>query len=397
MWRKPGKATPASSVTINLLADGVQVDTVTLNDPWTHTFTDLPEYTTDGVLINYSIEEVTLTGYTTEIEGDSESGFTVTNERDLIDIDVEKAWEGEPASSVTIDLLADGVQVDTVTLNDPWTHTFTDLPEYTTDGVLITYSIEEVTLTGYTSEIEGDSESGFTVTNERDTIDIPVTKEWAGETAESITINLLSDEANDGDMVATGDSLVLSEANGWAGLFSDLPEYTTDGRAIDYNVEEVPVESYISSIIGNQSDGFIVLNSQVLSFTELRGTKVWLNDNEDVRPDSVIIDLYADGVLYDSQTITGTTDTWEWVFEELPIFRISGGEELIEIVYTVGEREVENYTTTVDGYTIYNDYDETDVSPATGQGSSTGLLLILTAIAAVAAVTMARLFKLSKE
>lgn len=63
------------SVEILLYRDGKKVESVLLNEAcgWSHTFTNLP---VDG---NYSIEEKPVTYYVSQVSGDSENGFIVTN------------------------------------------------------------------------------------------------------------------------------------------------------------------------------------------------------------------------------------------------------------------------------------------------------------------------------
>jgi|GEM_PF-6548735 len=73
--------TRPDSVTIKLLADGVDTDkTLILSDnaSWIGEFTDLNEYK-DGKKISYTVEEDDIEGYTPEITGDADEGFVVMN------------------------------------------------------------------------------------------------------------------------------------------------------------------------------------------------------------------------------------------------------------------------------------------------------------------------------
>ncbi len=73
--------TRPDSVTIKLLADGVDTDkTLVLseNASWIGEFTDLNEYK-DGKKISYTVEEDDIEGYTPEITGDADEGFVVMN------------------------------------------------------------------------------------------------------------------------------------------------------------------------------------------------------------------------------------------------------------------------------------------------------------------------------
>lgn len=96
--------------------------------------------------------------------------ITVENEPDTISIPVVKQWVGAPADNVTIRLLADGTEIDSVNLTTSinWEYTFSNLPVYAKDGRRITYTISEDIVEGYTSAIAEDDEKGFIITNTKD-------------------------------------------------------------------------------------------------------------------------------------------------------------------------------------------------------------------------------------
>ncbi len=82
-------------------------------------------------------------------------------------VTVTKVWEGDATESVTVHLLANGTEVDsaTITAADNWTHTFSDLYATDDNGEKIVYTVTEDEVEGYTTEISGDAESGFVITN----------------------------------------------------------------------------------------------------------------------------------------------------------------------------------------------------------------------------------------
>src|SRR5690625_7437562 len=87
---------------------------MTAEDEWKHTFTELQKYTADLEEIEYTVEE-SLEGYETEISGDQKDGFTITNTRTgETEVSVEKVWKGSEEESVTINLLANGEEKDTI-------------------------------------------------------------------------------------------------------------------------------------------------------------------------------------------------------------------------------------------------------------------------------------------
>ena len=136
------------------------------------------------------------------------------------------------------------------------------------------------------------------------------------------------------------DRAVLSgTGNVWSASFNDLPVYK-DGRKIVYSVGELSVPDYNSTVTNSSLGNYTITNSRVVEFTSVNVTKVWNdNDNQDgVRPASVIVELFADGVKVNEATLN-ESNKWKFVFVDLAKFK-SG--ELIN--YTVSEVTVANYT-----------------------------------------------------
>ena len=166
-----------SSVTIHLYADNVDTGkTVILNaaNNWSDTFSDLRKYqpgTTNE--INYTVLEDAVLNYDSVVTGNMTTGYTITNTNtETRSVDVEKKWVGQPVSSITVKLLADGSIKDTITITsaDNWRHTFVNLPKYdTNDGHEIVYTVDEESIAGYTTSITGDAQTGFTITNSKNT------------------------------------------------------------------------------------------------------------------------------------------------------------------------------------------------------------------------------------
>ena len=83
-----------------------------------------------------------------------------------------------------------------------------------------------------------------------------------------------------------------------------------------------------------------------LELTEVEGVKVWEDaaNQDGKRPQSIRVNLLADGQPVASQTVTapgeGTSDRWSWKFSGLPRYKDGN-----EIVYTVTEDVVADYST----------------------------------------------------
>ena len=340
--------TPAASVTIKLLADGAEKETVTLTatDNWTHTFTNLDKYATDGHEIAYTVDETPVAGYAKDISGTAATGFTVKNTNTAtINIPVTKTWVGTAGTSATIKLLADGAEKETVTLTaaDNWTHTFSNLPKFdTTDGHEIVYTVDEVDVPNYTKGISGTAATGFTVTNTiTGKVSVPVTKVWVGPQASSAKVTLFADGVEK-------DSVTLNAANGWAHTFTNLDKYN-NGTEIVYTVTEEPIANYDSVVTGNAANGFTVTNTNTEK-TSVDVTKTWVG----TPAASVTIKLFADGIEKETVTLTAA-DNWTHTFANLDKYAADGHE----IVYTVDETPVTDYTKAItgdaaNGFTITN-------------------------------------------
>ncbi len=344
-----------TSVTVNLLAGGNVVDTTTLTSPWTHTFTGLDKFN-NGVEIVYTVEEVLPTGspYTPAVTGDA-TGFTITNtySPESLNIKVTKKWDdgnnhdGIRPTSVEVKL-SDG---QTATLNESnnWEYTFMNLPRYA-DSTEIVYTVEEVLPTGspYTSAVTGDATNGFTVTNSYtpEVIEIEVTKEWDDNNNQdnlrpaSVTIKL-----------SDGKSLVLDSSNNWTGKFENLPKYE-NGTEITYTITEDAVTGYTPTITGDAATGFTVKNTHVPEVVDISGTKSWNDDNNvnGKRPASITVNLLANGTPVASNTINDSTD-WSYTFSNMP--KYDSGQE---IIYTITENAIADYTPAYSGYNIINTY-----------------------------------------
>lgn len=171
------------TVEIQLTADGTDVSgkTATLSaDKTSYTFDKLPKYKADGKTeIAYSVKEVEVAGYNSEVGALTDGKITVKNTQETTEVEVEKKWinaedqsvrEWPDGVTVEIQLLADGTAVEgkkaKLSAEQP-SYKFDKLPKYQSDGKTeIEYSIEEPTkIAGYTSSVEEKEARKFTVTN----------------------------------------------------------------------------------------------------------------------------------------------------------------------------------------------------------------------------------------
>lgn len=139
------------------------------------------------------------------------------------------------------------------------------------------------------------------------------------------------------------DTFELSEDNKWTETIS-VKMYEA-GDTYEYSIEEDNVENYITTIEQgtDESYNFIYTITNTLStnvYTEVSGTKLWDdNDNEyGIRPDSITVNLYQNGVKIDTATTDSSKD-WKYTFGVLEKCDSEGNE----YVYTVKEENVKGY------------------------------------------------------
>ncbi len=178
-----------------------------------------------------------------------------------------------------------------------------------------------------------------------------------GQRPEQITVHLL---ANGED---TGLEIILpivdeeTQEKSWEASFEHIPYTDADGNKIRYTVKEDEVEHYIGEAKLNGENDTTFTNKHEPEKTSISGEKTWEGDNEDVRPESIIVKLYADG-LYKKQLVLRPDNRGEWhySFDGLNKYRDGG----VEIVYTITEEKTsdksDSYVTEVDGYDIRNIY-----------------------------------------
>ena len=366
-----------TSITVKLLADGQDTGkTLELTEAngWAGSFTNL-DADKGGTPIQYTVVEVTVTGYTSDVTGDAASGFTITNSYspETVDVKATKNWDdannqdGKRPTKITINLLADGEKVASKEIqaaaDGTWTATFEKLAKYKA-GKEITYTVTEDAVAEYESTI-----TDFTITNKYapKAIDYKVTKVWNdannqdGKRPESVTVQLYK-KVGDADPVAVeGKKLTLTakdktDANTWVASFTNLPQYEA-GKEITYSIKEVDVPAgYEASVTGQ-----VVTNTHNPETVILSGTKVWKdNNNQDgKRTDKVKVQIFkGEGEKAELVQEIEVSEATGWKFESKALPKYENGTE---IKYTVKEVAVKEYTSTItpekDGkYTITNEH-----------------------------------------
>jgi hypothetical protein len=135
-------------------------------------------------------------------------------------------------------------------------------------GEKVEYYISAEPIDGYSTEVSGNADQGFNVTNHYTgeshkkavkSVSFSVRAVWkdtlrsdrAG--TDNITVWLL---AND---LKTGNKKELNKKNNWTVEFSNL-NLTEKGKSVSYTVMEDVPPGYVCMISGNQEEGFTIMN-----------------------------------------------------------------------------------------------------------------------------------------
>lgn len=366
-------------------------------EAWKAIWEDLPSVLPgskldDQGMTQYRVVESVPSGYLQEGETqiDTNNGYsryTFTNVQST-SFSVEKVWGGVVKGKQVVAGLyrtindnkgtsedyqvkaSDGKAQKTVTLgqSNSWKGSFTGLPKYDKDGNLYTYYARELTIDGtaagtvdYISEIYYHDETSKTKIVNVVKVDITGKKIWKDNgnayntRPKNLELTLYRQE--DG---SSGKKLVNkspewtkpANSNEWTYVYKDLPAANGEGIKYIYTVEEnVPDpasgdDEYTLSQSGNN------LTNTLTDKISISGKKVWRDGSnaDGKRPESIKIELYANGTKIKDKTIGEDAENWSYTFENLDEYDVNGKR----ISYTVDEVLPEGYSKVVDDKTIIN-------------------------------------------
>lgn len=362
------------SITVNLIANyngkEYKVDSVVLNkdNDWKHTFKDLPTVN-DGKTITYTVKEEAVKGYKSELTGSEETGYTITNtpeepKKETKEIKVSKVWDTADkkaiADKIEVILIKNGVETEkTLILNaeNNWQGSFKDLDIKDKNNEEITYTIKEVGETNGKITFDDKefkvsykaSSDGYIITNsynppeepEKEYRDISVEKAWDIRGMKPISY-IEVELYRDGE--ATGNTLVLSEANGWSGSFKNLEKTSEGGHIYDYSIKEIGEKFYTVEISGEYYEviykgdmysGFTIINREEPKKPQrrdIRVSKVWDVTNE-IPVDEIQVELYKDGRATGNVITLSEVNGWSGRFEDLLAYDAEG----VKYEYSVRE------------------------------------------------------------
>lgn len=309
---------------------------------WSHTFNALPQ--TDSVSNEYTysvaITSPVSSEYTYGIENKSATLGYILMTHTLIerDVNVFLAWDdagnrdGLRPLTVQVQLLANGVAVpdgEAVTTlsgtGDAWSYTFHGFQKYFTDGANkgqeIVYGISAMptapgALNGYTIDY---SDYSATLHHEPETTSATAVVVWAdsnnqdGKRPASMFVQLYADNVPLADKY-----VLLSEANAWGYTWEGLYKYADGGREVVYT-------AHVTSTLVDYTaatTGMTIEMTYVPSSTTITAFATWQdgNDVDGLRPETLTVELYADGVATGNRQALSPTNGWTTAWKGYPIY-----------------------------------------------------------------------------
>lgn len=301
--------------------------------------------------------------------------------------------DGKRPGAVTLNLFANGVKVKEQPLHNSdtglasvsaadcavtddgntWTYTWKDYQKYfngtaikytttvTNDDQVTKYNENKYTTKYLNSanEATGDA-TGAIISRDIELIDKTVTIHWDDESnrdntrPDSVGIKVTAYEWNPKtyrwETVDVGTATINGgkTVDEWSYTFNNVKKYN-GGQQIIYKAE---ITSDLNAHIEDGANGYSwTANELDVTVSHRKNTKnvpvtvEWADsqNNDNIRPSTVILQLYADGKKMEGAAyqhiLSGdkTADTWNYTFENLPVYR--DGEEGKEILYTASVEE----------------------------------------------------------
>ncbi|MDO5811861.1 MAG: Cna B-type domain-containing protein [Bacillota bacterium] len=346
------------NITVWLVKEGVRTaNSIELSEEngWTGSFKNV-RLQENKVEYHYSIDFDRFDNidyYQTTITGNQIEGFDITNtyQPQKTTVSGKINWQGDEddlkarPTSVKVILYGDGKEIaqKVVGEEDQWTYSFDDLLVLN-KGKIINYTVKQETITDYTTSIEG-----FNITNVYTPEKILIAgrvqwndeQDYKGARPDKAHLILYAN----GKEIAQMDVDATSQ---WRYQFGSFP-IRSNGKEIKYTIKEKNVQDY-STII----EDYTVINNYHPETTTVSGMIKWKGDEKYLqnRPSNIKVILYANGKKQlEKEVYVNNEGNWKYIFENLPI-----RENKKDIIYTVQIESIQGYITTIEGYTILNEY-----------------------------------------
>lgn len=216
-------------------------------------------------------------------------------------------------------------------------------PTYYVDDLPIgyTYSIQEVSVPGYTSTITK-SGSAFTITN-KGTLEFKVVKKWVGDTAANRPATVNVQLYRNG--LSHGNPVQLTSQN-WSYTWQNLPKFDANNNPYTYTADEVsiPAGYYKSSNQYVDASGAWEITNTRIETTSVSVKKQWGAETQPTS--SVTVQLRADGQAYGPPVVLNSANNWFYKWDDLPKYTAQTAPNGIPIQYKIDEINPTGYTVT---------------------------------------------------
>lgn len=298
--------------------------------------------------------------FTVTLTGRSSAGTQATDVDDTFTAVYTKQDGSTENGTVTF---TDGVSTTEIALKDEESVVISGLPagltyevtetERDTDGYSTTGTGWTGTIpTGDTVQAEFENYRNSSSPGNR--TDVTGTKTWvddndaAGLRPDVLELTLYRSVAGGPEQVVSATPSWTKTGNVWTYRYANLPKYDSSGKAYTYRVVETVPEGYVSTVSGNNFTNTFTEEEEKITLT---GTKRWLGDTAEDRPESITVVLYDGGGQEVRRVTVTAAEDWRYTFADLPKYDAQGGE----IQYYVREEGVPpGYQVSYDGLNIVN-------------------------------------------
>ena len=256
----------------------VKEQVVTENDNWKYTFTELPACDQQGNVINYTVDEAEvntddLKFYTKSINGNKVTNTFVSSD-EKTSITVTKTWNdnnnanGKRPESIKLQIKNGNtiVKEQVVTANNNWKYTFTNLAKYDSQGNTINYTVDEAEVNTDDLKFYTKTVNGTTITNTFNVPDektsVTATKVWNDNNNEnSKRPESIKLQVKNGNTVIV--EQVVTASDNWKYTFTNLAKYDSQGKTINYTVDEAEVNTDDLKFYTKLINGTTITNTYV--------------------------------------------------------------------------------------------------------------------------------------
>ncbi len=261
---------------------------------------ELPRFDKDGKEYIYTIVEEENANYSSMIVKkknilNNVLSYSVAN-TELINVSVEKKWIGQGLESVTVELIADGMDTGkevTLSGGNSWKDAFTNLPKYQQNMIddngeidesasltEIKYTVKEKAIDGYKNETSGNMSDGYVITNTNiETVTVEVEKKWNGNNTDFITIRLFADNVE-------VNNKKVDASTGWKVSFDNLAKYhSIDGHEIQYTIKEDKLDGYNTEVVKNSAYSYTIINTEIVRPTPVPSPTINPSPTPSVSPE----------------------------------------------------------------------------------------------------------------